>query len=116
MQSARGQKEIEIMLNVYELVLGLLRKMVPVVAKMEKRDPDLARQCRRAMTSAALNIEEGRARRGGNGRLRFETAMGSANETRACIEVAVALGYLPPEPELTDGWDRAARTLRKLMR
>ena len=104
------------MLNVYSLVLELLRRMVVVVALMEKRDGDLARQCRRAMSSVALNIEEGRARRGGNGRIRFESAMGSANETRACIEVAVALGYIPPQPELVDAWDKVARTLRKLMR
>src|SRR5688500_10918689 len=104
------------MLNVYLLVLELIRQMVPVLKAIEKRDADLARQCGRAVSSAALNIAEGRARRGGNGRLRFETAMGSANEVRACIEVAVALGYLDPEPELVDAFDKVARTLRKLMR
>jgi hypothetical protein len=28
--------------------------------------------------------------------VRFQTAMGSANEVRACIETADALGYLEP--------------------
>ena len=103
-------------MNVYLLVIELLRKMVVVLAQIEKRDADLGRQCRRAMSSTALNIEEGRGRRGGNSRIRFESAMGSANETRACIEVAIALGYIGPQPELTDAWDKVARTLRKLMR
>ena len=35
---------------------------------------------------------------------------------RACIEVAIALGYIPTQPELTDTWDEVERPLRKLMR
>jgi hypothetical protein len=39
-----------------------------------------------------------------------------ANETRACIELAIALGCVRARPELVDTWDEVARTLRKLMR
>ena len=33
---------------------------------------------------------------GGNRRLRYATALGSARETMACFDVAVAMDYLAP--------------------
>ena len=47
-----------------------------------------------AGASVALNIAEGSYARGGNRRALYHVALGSAKETRACLDVARALGYL----------------------
>jgi four helix bundle protein len=41
-----------------------------------------------------LNLSEGSGSSGGTRRERYRNALGSARETTACLEVAVALGYL----------------------
>ncbi len=38
--------------------------------------------------------------------------MGSANEVRACLEIAEALGYIESHAKERDALDRIARTLR----
>ncbi len=58
-----------------------------------RRDVDLEKQMRRAAASIALNTSEGSYSRGKNAQQRFHSALGSARETLACIEVGVALGY-----------------------
>ena len=103
-------------LMIYSDVLQLTREMRGVLGSIGKHDADLARQTRRALTSIALNLAEGSFQRAGNQRLRFQTAMGSADEVRACLEVSAALGYVDEQPVLADSFDRVARTLFKLMR
>jgi four helix bundle protein len=103
-------------LRIYSDVLQLAREMRGVLAGIGKHDADLARQTRRALTSIALNVAEGNYQRAGNQRLRFQTAMGSADEVRACLEISAALDYIEEQPVLVDAFDRVARTLFKLMR
>ena len=103
-------------LMIYTDVLQLARDMRGVVNSIGKQDPDLARQTRRALTSIALNTAEGDYQRAGNQRLRFQIAMGSADEVRACLEISTALDYIADQPELIDAFDRVARTLFNLMR
>ncbi|HEY1694220.1 MAG TPA: four helix bundle protein, partial [Polyangiaceae bacterium] len=66
----------------------------PVVAAIEAHDRDLARQLRRAATSVALNCSEGSGCSGGTRRERYRNALGSARETAACLDSALALGYV----------------------
>ena len=58
------------------------------------RDAKLADQLRRAAQSVVLNIAEARGNDGGNTRLRFATACGSAKEVRAALDVASDWGYI----------------------
>ncbi len=81
------------MLRIYPVSLSLCRAAVPHCRAIARHDPDLARQMRRALTSIPLNIAEGMYARGKNRPLRYHTAMGSAREALACLEVAVAMGY-----------------------
>jgi len=108
------QGEATTTLRIYTDTLTTIRALRPVIAKISQSDSDLARQMRRALTSIPLNIAEGEGRKNGLARVRFQTAMGSANEVRACLEVADALGYVELDAGLVDALDRIARTLNRL--
>jgi four helix bundle protein len=82
------------MLRIYSVIIDLLRGLRPVIAQIELHDRDLARQLRRAASSIALNVSEGSSSHGGTRRERYRNALGSARETGACLDVAVALGYI----------------------
>ena len=101
-------------LEIHSFVIDTLRVLAPVMRRIAEQDADLARQMRRAASSVALNLNEGVGNDAGNRRLRFRTALGSAKETRACLEVADALGYFEADPALIDRLDRIAATLFKL--
>jgi four helix bundle protein len=79
-------------------------------------DPDLARQCRKALSSAPRNLAEGSYNRGGNRAARYHTSLGSLREVLACFEVAAALGYTPEvDPELRRRFDHVLGTLVRLV-
>ena len=104
------------MLVIYDVILGVVADLRPVIGKIEKCDSDLGRQMRRAACSVALNCAEGMNSGGGNRRLRYQTAAGSMRETLACIEVGVALGYVASvEDELVDRIRRIIGTLVRLV-
>ncbi len=92
------------MLRIYESTLRVVRWLKGPLSGIEKHDADLARQLRRASASIALNIAEGSGSRGGVRRARYLTALGSARETLACLDVAEAFGYV-------EGVDGAMRGL-----
>ncbi len=80
-----------------------------------RRDPDLARQLRRAASSIALNTAEAIGSVGGNERMRFRTALGSTQEARACLDVAEVFDHVETIDEvLRDRLDRIAATLYRL--
>ena len=54
--------------------------------------------------------------RGQNRNARYHTALGSARETLACIEVAVVCRYVVKDAELCDQLDRVVGTRVKLTR
>ena len=99
MQNSRSSSVVEHSLLVVELSR-------PLVEAVQRRDRDLASQLRRAISSISLNLSEGFGVAGGNGRVRFETALGSLNEAKTAIRVAVAWGYFSN--------DAAAATLESL--
>lgn len=86
----------------------------PAPMSVALRDADLARQMRRAASSIALNTAEGAGNDGGHRRERFRTALGSAKETRSCLEVAAALDYVALDSAMIDRLDRIAGTLYRL--
>jgi len=105
------------MLRIYETVLGVIAGLRPVVEQIERKDRDLARQLRRASASVALNVSEGSGSYAGTRRERYRNALGSARETGACLDVAMALGYVSTvDGELLDGLDKVRATLVKVLR
>ena len=99
MQNSRSSSVVEHSLQ----VVALSR---PLVEAVQRKDRDLASQMRRAISSISLNLSEAFGCTGGNARVRFETALGSLNEAKTAIRVAVAWGYFSN--------DAAAATLESL--
>ena len=102
------------MLRIYTTIIDVLRGLRPIVSQIEVHDRDLARQLRRAAASIALNTSEGSGCSGGTRRERYRNALGSARETGACLDVALALGYLDEvDAKLLDALDHVRATLVK---
>ena len=104
------------MLHIYPVILQVLRQLQPVLRRIELRDKDLARQLRRCSASVALNVAEGMYSRGRNRNARYHSALGSARETLACLEVAEACGYVGAvDAALCEQLKRIVGTLVKLV-
>jgi four helix bundle protein len=110
----RAETENEMTLKIQDDILQLIRELRPTLDEIARHDGDLHRQIKRALSSIALNTAEARWRDNGNGRQRFETAMGSANESHGCLRTADAFGYVEVDAKHLDTLDRIARSLNKL--
>jgi four helix bundle protein len=105
------------MLEIYGVILRVVGELKPCVKGIERCDADLARQMRRAMSSVALNVAEGSGSGGRNRTARYHTALGSMQETKACIQVGLALGYIDDlDAALLDSIERIIGTLVRLVR
>ena len=78
----------------FEVAIEIIGALRAVVVVIRQYDAELARQVVRAANSIAANVAEG-SRRVGKDRLHFfRIAAGSAEETWAHLQVALARGYL----------------------
>ncbi len=104
-------------LRIYSVSIEMVRRLRPVIASVRAQDDNLADQLRRAATSVPLNLSEGAYAQGRNARARFYTALASAAEVRACLDVAEAHGYVEPVDEaLLDTVDHVIAALHRLTR
>jgi four helix bundle protein len=100
------------MLRIHDDMLDIVRSMRGLLVAIEKHDPDLARQLRRAASSVVLNVAEGSGSFGRMRTARYRTALGSARETLACLRVAEAFGYVEWVPHgLLERMNRVVGTL-----
>jgi four helix bundle protein len=105
------------MLKVYSTMIRVLGMLRAVLTQIERHDRDLGNQLRRAASSVALNIQEGSGSHGGTRLARYRTALGSARETGACLDVALALGYVERvDAELLDQLSQVQAMLVALVR
>jgi four helix bundle protein len=81
-------------LNIYPIILDLVRQLAPVVSSLRLRSPALADQMERALISVPLNVAEGAYSRGKNRQALYQSAAASAREVLACYETAQAFGWL----------------------
>jgi four helix bundle protein len=103
------------MLQIYPVVLDLVRRVGRRIPALRMHSPELAGQCERALISIPLNVAEGTHSRGRNQQARFHTAAGSAREVLACLETAEALGWMAaPDAELLALFNRVIGTLVRL--
>jgi hypothetical protein len=62
-------------------------------------------------------VQEGTGSHGGTRRERYRNALGSARETGACLDVAIALGYIEHvDVGVLDALDKVRATLAKIVR
>lgn len=103
-------------LEIYAVTIEMVRALRPVVEQVGRRDASLADQLRRAAASVPLNVNEGAYAQGGNARSRFYSALGSAAEVKACLDVAEAFGYVAVDAGLRAMVERVIGTLYRLVR
>ena len=103
------------MLRIYSDTVHVLSALRSSVDAIDRRDPPLADQLRRALSSVVLNTSEGCGSQGKNQRARYFNALGSMKESRACLDVAVAWAYIEPvDAALADRMDHITAVLRRL--
>ena len=93
----------------------LVRECRPLWDDIGKFDRALKTQLQKASTSVGANLAEGSYRNNGNERQRFETAIGSARETKVLLELAAAADYLD-EARIAEPADRADKIAATLWR
>jgi four helix bundle protein len=118
MPSQSGEAQgVFVMLRIYEVMLEVLRLLRLLIVLIERHDRDLGDQLRRASASVALSLAEGSGASGGNRQQRYRSALGSARESGACLDVALAFGYLEGvDPEVLRKLDIVRATLARLVR
>ena len=75
------------------LANDLIAALPDVLLAVARHDRSLADQLRRAAQSVVLNLAEAGGHTGGNRRLRFQSAFGSAQETKAALHIARCWRY-----------------------
>ena len=105
-------------MKIYAIAIAMVKSVCALSRKVQRHDPDLARQMRRACTSVPLNMAEGWHAVAGNRRARLDTAITEARETTSCLDVSVAVGYLTQSEVAVDldRLDHIVATLWKLCR
>ncbi len=101
--------------DAFEITLELIRSLRDALPHLERRDPALAVQMKKAAASIALNLREGRRRVGKDRTYLWRVAAGSADEVQAALLVAEAFGYVN-EASLTRPLELVDRVLAMLWR
>ncbi len=104
------------MLKIYAEVIEVVKMLNPVIAVLDRKDPDLANQCRRARASMPLNLREGSHGRGKARANRYSFVAGSADEIIAIHDTAVACEYIEALPDLVDKLGKIVGTMRNCMK
>ena len=102
------------MLRIYSDMLDWIEDLAEPITRVEKHDPDLARQLRRASRSVVLNTAEGMDARGRNKSAKYTIALSEMRESCAALEVSVRLRYIPPLPAAIE--DRSQKIIGTLYR
>ena len=77
-----------------EVALQIIPSLAGPVRTIAQHDRDLAGQLKRAATSIASNVDEGRKRLGGDRAYLWSVAAGSAAEVATQLRIALGWGYV----------------------
>ena len=103
------------MFEALEVSLKAVRSLREPLRTIRAKDPKLADQLRRAASSVALNLSEGRRRIGKDRRYHWSVAAGSAEEAHTCLRVAEAWGDVK-QSEINEALQLLDRLLAMLWR
>lgn len=103
-------------LEVWNRALELAAEVYRVTGSIPSEERyGLTSQIRRSAVSVPSNIAEGSGRGGTQELLHFlRIANGSLQELETQLEIAVRVGYLPPQPKLKEEIDHIGRMLSRL--
>lgn len=82
------------MLNIYQVVLEVIREMRPVLEVLRRKSPALHDQLERALASVVLGIAEGSRSRGRNRPMQYQRGAASMDECIGVVDAAMAFGYI----------------------
>ncbi len=104
------------MLRIYSVALEVVSLLKPVIAELRRRDPHLAEQLRDASTGVVIQMAEGSYSRGRNRHSLYHRALGSAKESGACLDVALAAGYVESiDPRIRAGLSSVCAVLYSIV-
>jgi four helix bundle protein len=104
------------MLRIHSVILELITQVAPLAREIERHDSDLAKQLRRALSSAALNVSEASDQRGKRRGFQYSIALGSARESWSALVTAAAWGYVPaPDAAVKARFDHVIGTLHRVV-
>ncbi len=105
------------MLRIYDDALLIVRKLVPVVEAIRRKQPSLADQLDRAGDSTVLGIAEGSRSAGKSRALHYTRGAASMDEAIGCIDLALAKGHVGAfDEDLRQSMKRVVGTLLKATR
>jgi four helix bundle protein len=105
------------MLRIHDVAVKLIADVMPMVRAIDRVDPDLARQLRKAVMAAPLNIAEGSMQAGKRRSFHYRVALGTAREAWSALLVANAAEYIaPPSPEVKNRFDHVIGTLHRCVK
>ena len=81
-------------LDAYRVALELVAWLRPLVARIARDDQDLAHQLKRALPSIPQNLAEAMRRTGRDRAHLLTVALGSADEVRCVVDIALAAALL----------------------
>ena len=84
-------------LDAYRVGVELLSYMRPFLERFAKDDRELASQMKRSLPSIVKNLSEAMRRTGADRAHLLTVALGSADEVRSGIDIALAYGLMQPE-------------------
>jgi four helix bundle protein len=103
-------------LRIESVIVSVLTRVAPVVAHLKARNRSLADQLDRASASILLNTSEGAYSQKGHQKARYFSAMGSASETRSCLQLARAQHGIAADEAVHDELGHVIAVLWKLTR
>ena len=104
------------MLHIESVIHEVVAGLGVTVTKLERHNRSLADQLDRASASVLLNVAEGNYSRKANRTARYSSALGSAGESRAVLQLAHARYGIEIDARLWDQLDHVIAVLCKLTR
>jgi four helix bundle protein len=104
------------MLHIESVIHEFVSSLGPTITALERHNRGLADQLDRASCSIVLNVAEGNYSQKANRPARYFNALGSAGESRACLQLARARYGIDVDAKAWDQLDHVIAVLFKLTR